>query len=60
MRQFSHIPQGFRNVYGVTLSPHTVEAYNQLQDRMAQYVKEGRPVPEELLNGSFHLINGAS
>lgn len=58
MRSLQHITEGFRNVYGASFSPQEVEAYNHLQDRMAQYEAEGKPIPENLLNGSHNLMSG--
>lgn len=31
--------------------------YNRLQERIEGFRKEGRPVPEYLLNGSHNLMN---
>jgi len=59
-RGFSHIPYGFRTVYGFVMSDRAVDAYNNLQDRMGRYAEEGREVPEELLNGSHNLMSAGA
>lgn len=45
---------------GAIVSDDLARAYNSLQTRIEGFRKEGRPVPEQLLNGSHNLLNGAA
>ncbi len=38
-------------------SAEWISTYNALQDRINGFILEGRTVPEELLNGSFNMVN---
>jgi len=44
---------------GAIATQYLADAYNSVQERIASFEKEGRTVPEYLLNGAHNLINGA-
>lgn len=44
---------------GARVTKHLADAYNSLLDRMETFTKEGKPVPEYLLNGAHNLIKSA-
>lgn len=52
----THIPKGFVAYTGVKWADQQVKAYNDYQDKINQYVKAGKKIPEELLNGSHNLF----
>lgn len=41
---------------GATVTPELADTYNRLQTRIETFEREGRAVPEELLNGRHNLI----
>ena len=51
-----HIKKGYKTITGKVLSDEEVKAYNSLTDKINSYVKSGRKVPEELLNGRHNLF----
>lgn len=44
---------------GALVTPQLASAYNAMQERIEQFRNEGRPVPENLLNGAHNLIASA-
>lgn len=42
---------------GAIVTPEFAAVYNQLQEKIAGFRRDGLPVPENLLNGSHNLIN---
>lgn len=44
---------------GATVTPQRAAAYNAIQARIAAFMAEGKPAPEQLLNGAHNLIAGA-
>jgi len=44
---------------GATVTPQLAAAYNAIQARIAAFRAEGKPAPEQLLNGAHALISGA-
>lgn len=54
-----HLIIGTRLWNGAIVTKHLAEAYNSLLDRMETCTKEGKPVPEHLLNGAHNLIHSA-
>jgi len=55
-----HIPKGYKTYTGEVLSDQSVEAYNRATDKINQYKKAGKKVPENILNGRHNLFVGAS
>jgi hypothetical protein len=55
-----HIPYGYRTYAGIRISDKAVDKYNEIQDRINQYITKGRKPPKELLNLSHKLISDAS
>lgn len=51
-----YIQAGERLWNGRIVSHGLAMAYNSLSDRVAGFQREGRPVPEHLLNGRHNLI----
>ena len=52
----THLPKGFVAYTGQKWADQHIKSYNDYQDKINQYIKDGRKVPEELLNGSHKLF----
>jgi len=52
----SMLPKGFVSFSGVKWADQQVKAYNDYQKKINQYIKDGKDVPEELLNASHKLF----
>jgi hypothetical protein len=52
----SHLPNGFVSYTGEKWADNHVRQYNELQDKMNDFVKEGKDIPENLLNSSHKLM----
>lgn len=44
---------------GAIVTPQLAAAYNAIQARIAGFRAEGKPAPDQLLNGAHALISGA-
>lgn len=53
------LTEGSRLWNGATVTPHLAAAYNSMSDRIAAFEAQGRPAPEQLLNGRHNLIASA-
>ncbi len=50
------IKAGERLWNGAIVSQDFADVYNRLQERIDGFRRDGKPVPENLLNGSHNLI----
>lgn len=51
------IKAGERLWNGAIVTPDFADVYNRLQERIDGFRRDGKPVPEYLLNGSHNLMN---
>ena len=50
---------GSRLWNGAVVTPQLAAAYNSASERIEAFEREGRPAPEQLLNGRHNLIASA-
>lgn len=50
------IEYGYKTFSGRVLTDRQVDALNAVQDHIDSFVEEGRPVPENLLNGRHNIF----
>jgi hypothetical protein len=52
----NHIKHPFKSYTGVTWSKSQVDKYNDEVDKANAYIKDGKKVPENILNGLHNLF----
>ena len=50
------LPYGYRTFNGKILPDCHVDSYNAVQRNINGFIRENRPVPEYLINGSYNLF----
>lgn len=52
----SHLPKFFVSYTGVKWADSHIKQYNDLQDKINEFVKDGKDIPENLINSSHKLM----